>query len=146
MIPKFSKDEANPILNQLDRIAATIQGSHKTWGMPFDTARSLVHALDQTADAIEVAAYGQDSLAVRQEEIVKQASAMPPRTAQVMHRETDESYMETFKTNPDTIQIEADEPYMKLYGTPDQSSTMLHGVSTSGRPLTPHKNDTPSPV
>ena len=139
MIPKFSQDEANPILARLDRIASTIQTSHKTWGMPFDTAKALVNAIDQTADAIEVAAYGQESLAVRQEEIVKQASAMSPRTAQVLQHESDESYMNTFTTNPDTIQIEADESYMRAYGTPDQSSAIIHGVSTSGRPLTPHK-------
>jgi hypothetical protein len=139
MIPKFSKDEANPILARLDRITSTIQANHATWGMPFDTAKSIVNAIDQTADAIEVAAYGQESMALRQEEIVKQASAMPPRTAQVLQHESDESYMNTFTTNPDTIQIEADENYMRAYGTPDQSSAVTHGVSTSGRPLTPHK-------
>ena len=37
----------------------------------------------------------------------------------------------------EVIQREADEPYMKAYGNPDQSSVVQHGKSTSGRPLAP---------
>jgi hypothetical protein len=144
MMPKFAKDSANEALNRLDAAARFIQANHKLWGMPFEAAKGLVNALDQTADEIEVAAFGAESLANRQVEVARLASTA--RQAEVVHREPDEPYMETFKNPMAPIQIEADEPYMKLYGPPDQSSAVIHGVSTSGRPLTPHKNDTPSPV
>lgn len=143
-MPKFAAKDADAILLRLDRIAATIQANHKTWGMPFDTAKAIVNDLDKTADEIETASYGEASLANRQVEVVKQASA--PRTAEVVHKEPDEPYMGTFSNPMKPIQTEADEPYMKAYGPPDQSSAVLHGQSTTGRPLTPHKNDTPSPV
>jgi hypothetical protein len=144
MMPKFAKDDANKILYRLDRVAHVIKAQHKAWGMPFDVAKGLVNAIDATLDEVEIAAFGLESFQNRQVEVLKQASA--PRTAEVVHRETDEPYMETFKNPMAPIQTEADEPYMKAYGPPDQSSAVLHGQSTSGRPLTPHKNDTPSPV
>jgi hypothetical protein len=158
MMPKFAKEDANKALYRLDRAAAMIKANHKTWGMPFETAKSLVNAIDQTLDEIEVAAFGAESLAERQVEVVKQLTAAAQqrqagapaggteRRAEVVHREPDEPYMDTFKNTMAPIQTEADEPYMKAYGMPDQSSDMIHGVSTTGRPLTPHKNDTPSPV
>lgn len=147
MMPKFAKDDANKILFRLDRLARTIQAEHKNWGIPFEVAKPIVNAIDATADEIETAAFGQQSLAERQVEVVKQASSQrQQRQAEVVHREPDEPYMETFKNTMQPIQTEADEPYMKAYGMPDQSSAVLHGDSTSGRPLTPHKNDTPSPV
>ena len=144
MIPKFAKAEAERALGRLDHAARTIQANAKSWGMPFADAKAIVNALDATADEIEVAAFGAESFAERQVEVIKQASS--PRTAEVVHRESDEPYMEAFKNPMAPIQTEADEPYMKAYGPPDQSSAVLHGQSTSGRPLTPHKSDTPSPV
>ncbi len=150
MMPKFAKDEANKILFRLDRLARTIQAEHKSWGIPLEVAKPIVNAIDQTADEIEAAAFGSQSLAERQVEVVKQAAAQrqagTQRQAEVVHREPDEPYMETFKNIMQPIQTEADEPYMKAYGMPDQSSAVLHGDSTTGRPLTPHKNNTPSPV
>lgn len=147
MMPKFAKEDANKILFRLDRAARTIQAQYKAWGMPFEAAKSLVNALDATADDVEIAAFGAESLADRQVEVIKQASApAQQRTAEVVHREPDEPYMEAFKNPMAPVQTEADEPYMKAYGPPDQSSAMLHGKSTTGRPLTPHPNDTPSPV
>ena len=153
MMPKFAKEDANKILFRLDRIAATIRAQHASWGMPMPIAKQIVNALDATADDIEVAAFGAESLADRQVEVLKQASAQAQapaapqqRTAEVVHRETDEPYMEAFKNPMAPVQTEADEPYMKAYGPPDQSSAVLHGKATNGRPLTPHPNDTPSPV
>lgn len=161
MMPKFAKEDANANLNRLDTIARTLQANHKAWGIPFEVARGMVNDLDRTADEIEVAAFGAESFKARQTEIVhsiaaqrqaragqngQPAAAPATRTAEVMHREPDEPYMKTFETNPNTMLTEADEPYMKAYGTPDQSSAVLHGVSVTGRPLTPHKNDSPSPV
>ncbi len=133
-MPKFAAQDANVILSRLDKVAETIQTNYDKWGMDFETAKSLVHELDKTADEIEVAAFGKESFQRRQAEVVR--------------REPDEPYMETFAVNPSPVQIEADEPYMKLYGGPgagDQSSDVIHGQSSTGRPLTPHKNDTPKP-
>jgi hypothetical protein len=153
MMPKFADQEAQNILTRLDRTAGAIRANHKAWGMPFEAARSLVNAIDQTADEIELATYGAESLAKRQVLLVQaikqdaaQRQAGTQRQAEVVHREPDEPYMDAFKNPMAPIQTEADEPYMKAYGPPDQSSAVLHGDSVTGRPLTPHKNDTPSPV
>lgn len=160
MMPKFAKEDANKIMYRLDRLARTIQAEYKSWGLPFEVVKPIVNAIDATADEVEVATFGQESLQQRQVEMAAQivqarragAQGQPAapngtqRTAEVVHREPDEPYMETFKNTMAPIQTEADEPYMKAYGMPDQSSAVLHGNSTSNRPLTPHKNDTPSPV
>jgi hypothetical protein len=137
-MPKFAAENANDILTRLDKVAGVIQANYDKWGMDFETARSLVQDLDKTADEIEIASFGKESFQRRQAEVVR--------------REPDEPYMDTFKVNPEPVQIEADEPYMKLYdlgdpmrGRPDQSSNMLHGISTTDRPLTPHSKDTPKP-
>lgn len=137
-MPKFAAQDANNILTRLDKVAGAIQANYDKWGMDFETARSLVHDLDRTADEIELAAFGKESFVRRQAEVIRQ--------------EPDEPYMRTFEVNPSPVQIEADEPYMKLYnlGDPvrdraDQSSNMLHGISTTNRPLTPHSKDTPKP-
>ena len=135
MMPKFAKEDADRILARLDRISHTIQAQFKTWKMPFDVAKEIVNAVDKTADEVEVAAYGESSLQQRQIEVLKQASG---KTAEVIQQEPDEPYMKTFANPMAPISIESDEPYMKAYGPPDQSSAVLHGESTTGRPLTPH--------
>jgi hypothetical protein len=137
-MPKFAAQDADNILTRLDKVAGAIQANYDKWGMDFETARAIVQDLDKTADEIELATFGKESFTRRQAEVIR--------------REPDEPYMDTFKVNPSPVQIEADEPYMKLYnlgdpvrGRPDQSSDMLHGISTTGRPLTPHSKDTPKP-
>jgi len=155
MMPKFAKDQANEIMFRLDRLAHTIRAQHQAWGIPFEVAKPIVNAIDATADEVEIAAFGKESFLARQAEFLKEIQAKKAagqpnggsqRQAEVVHREPDEPYMETFKNIMQPVQTEADEPYMKAYGMPDQSSAVLHGDSTTGRPLTPHKNDTPSPV
>ena len=137
-MPKFAQQEADQILSSLDRAAGMIQENYEKMGMDFESARALVHDLDKTADEIEVSSFGKESFTKRQAEVVR--------------REPDEPYKDTFNVNPSPVQIEADEPYMKLYNLgdpvrnrPDQSSNMLHGISTTDRPLTPHSKDTPKP-
>ena len=137
-MPKFAAADANAILTRLDKAAGNIQENYEKWGMDFEAAKTLAQELDKTADEIEIAAFGKESFLRRQAEVIR--------------REPDEPYMETFQVNPSPIQIEADEPYMKLYnlgdpirGREDQSSDMLHGISTTNRPLTPHSKDTPKP-
>ncbi len=144
MMPKFSSQDADKILARLDRVASIIKANAPAWGMPQNMATEILHDIDATADDIEIAAFGKESFERRQMEVMKQAAQQ--RQAEVVHRETDEPYMQTFANPMAPIQTEADEPYMKAYGAPDQSSAVLHGQSTTGRPLTPHKNDTPSPV
>lgn len=135
MMPKFASEEADKILARLDRSARTIQANHQQWGMPFEVAKAIVNDLDKTADEIEIATYGEDSFLARQAEVVKQAST--GKTAEVVQAEPDEPYMGTFKNPMAPIQVESDEPYMKAYGPPDQSSAVIHGKSTSGKPLAP---------
>lgn len=131
-MPKFAKREADQILGRLDRLAHNIQTNYESWGMPFDTAKSLVNELDKTADEVEIASFGEDSFARRQVEIVTASM----KTAEVIERNADEPYMDTFKNPMQPRQIEADEPYMKLYGD-DQSSAVHHGQSETGRKLAP---------
>jgi hypothetical protein len=144
-IPKFAAEQANNILSRLDKSAGTIQANYEKWGMSFEVAREICNDLDKSADEIEEATFGKESFVRRQAEVIS-------KTAEVIRREPDEPYMDTFKVNPEPVQIEADEPYMKLYDlgdpnrkTEDQSSNMLHGISTTNRPLTPHSKDTPKP-
>lgn len=121
-MPKFAKEDANQILGRLDRIAHSIQSQHEAWGMPFEAAKELVNDLDKTADEIEVAAFGTESLHKRQ--------------AEVIQREADEPYMQTFENPQSPHQVEADEPYMKAYNS-DDSSAVIHGADESGRKLAP---------
>lgn len=134
MTMKIAKQDANRILGRLDKLAETIQQNHESWGMPFDQAKSLVNELDKTADEIESAAFGTESLQNRQIEIVTGQPAA--KTAQVIQRDGDERYMDTFKNPMQPHQIESDEPYMKLYGD-DQSSAVIHGQAENGRKLAP---------
>jgi hypothetical protein len=129
-MPKFAAQEANTVLSRLDRIAGAIQENYEKWGMDFNTARALAHEIDKTADDIEVASFGKESFQKRQAEVVR--------------REPDEAYMAAFRNPMEPVQVEADEPYMRAYRD-DQSSAVIHGVSTSNRPLTPHSKDTPKP-
>lgn len=129
MNTKFSSQDADRVLARIDRIAATIQEKHASWGMPFEAAKEIVNALDKTADDIEAATFGRESLARRQAEIMG-------KTAKVIQRDADESYMDTFKNPMMPRQIEADEPYMKIY-TDDQSSAVGSGQTTTGRKLAP---------
>ena len=123
-MPKLAAEVANNALTRLDKIAHAIQSNYEAWGMPFDTAKDIVNDLDKTADEIEVSSFGQESFMRRQAEVIRQ--------------DADERYMKGFENPMEPVQLEADEPYMSAYKD-DQSSAVIHGVSTSGRPLTPHK-------
>lgn len=116
--------KANEILGRLDKIAEDIQKNHESWGMPFEQARTLVNEIDTVADAVEVMAFGEGSLQTRQREVL----------AQVIKREGDEPYMQTFEKG-NVVQSDGDEPYMGAYGD-DQSSAVRGGKSTTGAPLT----------
>lgn len=123
-MPKLAAEVANNALTRLDKIAHAIQSNYEAWGMPFNTAKDIVNDLDKTADEIEVSSFGQESFMRRQAEVIRQ--------------DADERYMKGFENPMEPVQLEADEPYMSAYKD-DQSSAVIHGVSTSGRPLTPHK-------
>jgi hypothetical protein len=124
-MPKFAAEAANTVLTRLDKIAGAIQSNYEAWGIPFEAAKALTNDLDKTADEIEIASFGKESF--------------EKRRAEVLQAESDEKYMATFKNPMAPIQVESDEPYMKAYSD-DQSSAVIHGTSTSGRPLAPgHK-------
>lgn len=129
-LTKEASGKVENVLGRLDKMAKFIETHHEKWGMDFDTAKSLVNNIDVVADEVEKLAYGPDSLLRRQVEIVKKA--------EVIERNSDEPYMDTFKNPQQPIQTNADEPYMAAYGPPDQSSAVIHGKSEVGRPLTSH--------
>jgi tetratricopeptide (TPR) repeat protein len=128
-MPKFAGKNADQLLARLDRMASTIQDNHETWGMPFPVAKGLVNDIDKMADEIEEASFGVDSLLTRQTEIIA-------KTAEVIQRDTDEPYMDSFKNPHEPVQTEADEPYMSAYSN-DDSSDVRHGKTDTGRPLAP---------
>jgi hypothetical protein len=123
--------QADRFLARLDRIASVVQANQKKWanGMDFTDAKNLVNAIDKLADDIETATYGTDSLLNRQASEIGHS-----KLAQVLERDSDEGYMDTFKNPQKPIQTAADEPYMKAYGD-DQSSAVHNGKSSTGKPL-----------
>ncbi len=133
-MPKFAEKDADTILVRLDKMASAIQENYEAWGMPFDAARDLVNALDKTADDIEVATFGPESLAARQDEVV--VAAVRAKKAEVLQHDADEKYMNAFGNPMAPVQVESDEPYMSAYKD-DQSSAVNHGKATNGRPLVP---------
>jgi hypothetical protein len=124
---KFAKSDANTILARLDRVAAAIQENHAKWGMGFDVAKELVNDLDKTADEIEKASFGEESLMTRQVEVLKQAK--------VLQQDKDEKYMGTYNAPSAVHQSDRDEKYMSLYDD-DQTQAVVSGKSSVGRPLT----------
>jgi hypothetical protein len=131
MASKLSAEQskqASAILGRLDRIAADIQAGHAAWGMSFDDAKRIVNHLDKIADDVEQSAFGKESMEARQVEILK--------TAKVIQKDSDESFMDTFNRPTAPIQTDADEPYMSAYAD-DQSTSVSTGKSTTGRPLAP---------
>jgi hypothetical protein len=121
-MPKFAAEQANGMLTRLDKIARKIQAEHESWGMPFALAKAIVNDLDRTADEIEVVAFGKESFEKRQ--------------AEVILKNPDEPYMDTFGNPMAPVQTDADEPYMRAYAD-DQSSAVNHGKAENGRPLAP---------
>lgn len=125
---KFAKEDANRILSRLDKMAGAIQANYEQWGMPFEVAKGLVQGLDRTADEIESATFGPQSLANRQISVLKEAK--------VIQQDSDEGYMATFNAPMAPHQADSDEPYMGQFKD-DQSQAVATGKSTTGRPLAP---------
>jgi hypothetical protein len=123
-----TKKEAASILSRLDRIAGVIQENCESWGMPFEAAKGIVNALDETADKIEKSAFGEDHFAQRQVNVLKQAK--------VIQQDSDEDYMGTFDAPSAPKQTDSDEAYMSLFQD-DQTQAVAAGKSTTGRPLAP---------
>lgn len=148
---KFNATAAKIMLNRLDRISSDIQTEYKAWGIPEEKAKAIVLALDKTADEIEGSSFGEESFRFRQAETafgleeacklhnvsLTAAREYLTRQAQVIQRDPDEGYMNTFSNPQEPIQTDADEGYMRAYGAPDQSSVVQHGKTTTGRPLAP---------
>jgi hypothetical protein len=128
MTVKFAKEQANDILSRLDKIAGFVQENHKKWGLDFETAKAIVNDLDRTADEIEGATYGEESLARRQIEVLK--------AAKVIQQDSDEKYMGTFNAPTAPHQTDSDEPYMGQFKD-DQTQGVQTGKAENGRPLAP---------
>jgi hypothetical protein len=119
---KLAAENAEKALARIDHIAGQIQKKYASMGLSFETAKALVNDLDRVADEIEVGSFGKESFVRRQAEVVQ--------------RDADEPYMETFRSPMAPKQTDADEPYMSAYKD-DQTSAVNHGESTTGRPLAP---------
>jgi hypothetical protein len=142
------KKQANTMLNRLDKMAKDIQANAQQWGIPFKYARALVNGLDKTADELEAVTFGADSLQHRQAELAFKDPALAKaakaalgdetyaKAAAVLQRDSDETYMDTFKNPMKPIETDADEPYMSAYSD-DQSEAVGEGTSSSGRDLAP---------
>lgn len=122
------KKQASELLGRLDRIASEIQANHASWGMSFADAKALVNGLDKVADDLERGTFGDVSLQRRQVEILK--------SAKVIQKDSDESYMDTFNSPSKPHQTDGDEPYMSAYAD-DDTAGVNAGKSTTGRPLAP---------
>ena len=129
---ELKQAQADHFLARLDRMASTVQEKHEQWGMPLATAKEFVNGLDKLADEFEKAAYGEQSLTIRQASIVLGTE----KTAEVIQRDSDEKYMDTFSNPQKPIQTEADEPYMAAYKS-DDSSGVQNGSAGNGRKLAP---------
>jgi hypothetical protein len=127
-LSKEAKAKVDNVLGRLDKMAVVVQENHAKWGMNFDVAKALVNDIDKVADEVELLAYGPESLVRRQVEVLK--------TAEVISRNPDEPYMDTFGNPQQPRQTNADEPYMSAYKS-DDSSAVHHGKSTTGQPLAP---------
>jgi len=119
----MNKQAANNVLGRIDRLAGHIQTNHAKLGMSFDDAKGLVNELDKTADEVELLAFGEESLQRRQ--------------AEVIQRDSDEPYMDTFNAPTAPVQTDADEPYMDAF-VDDQSEAVDEGKDETGRELTPN--------
>ncbi len=117
MSEKFSKEFVELILTRLDRIAGALQES-KTIDAGLQS--SVVAALDKTADAIEITAFGRASFDARR--------------AKVIQRDKDEPYMDTFNSPTAPIKTDKDEHYMNQFKD-DQSVAVQMAKTTTGKPL-----------
>jgi hypothetical protein len=149
-LSKEQKTSANEILASFDQLTQSIQDNHQKWGMSFDAAKQLVNHLDRTADATEVLIYGPDSLRSRQAEIAVQSDAFVKdvvseglitrrdiaKAAEVLQRDSDEPYMDTFDNSMEPLETDSDEPYMSAFDD-DQSSAVYNGKDENGRALAP---------
>jgi hypothetical protein len=144
------KTAANQTLQNIDQLARWVQDGHKKLGMSFTAAKHLVNHLDRIADSVESLVYGQGSLRARQAEVALESEsftrgvlsegllsrAQMAKAAQVLQRDSDEPYMDTFKNPMSPIETDSDEPYMAAYGD-DQSSAVIEAEDDTGRELAP---------
>ena len=86
------------ILSRLDRTASTIEDLKKGKKIDIKAANELIKNIDSFADKLELAAYGEKNLQLRQ--------------AKVLQQDSDEPYMKTYDNPNKVIQSDADEPYM----------------------------------
>jgi len=128
MTIKFAKEDANRTLSRLDKMAEMVMSDYKKWGMPKEAAKVLVNGLDRTADELEAAVFGPESLERRQINVLK--------AAKVIQQDSDEKYMGTFNAPMAPLQTDADEGYMSQFAD-DQSQAVQSGKSSTGRPLAP---------
>lgn len=94
----MDKQTANQILSSLDRSANTIDELSNAGKIDPKVAAEISANIDRAADKIEIAAFGEKNLAVRQ--------------AKVLQRDPDEKFMDTYDNPNKVLQSDADEKFM----------------------------------
>lgn len=113
---------ASQVLETFDKMADYVQANYTKLGMSHADAKRVVNALDRTADKFEVATLGEESFAARQ--------------AEVLERDSEEPYVQTFEAPTRVHQSDKDEPYMGLFND-DQTTAVGTGKSEAGKPIAP---------
>ncbi len=98
---QLNKKVASQVLASLDSTGNEIEGLAKAGLIDPKIAAELLHNIDTTADRIQVAAYGAESL-----------EAYKGKVAKVIKQDSDEPYMKTFENPQKPLQTDSDEPYM----------------------------------
>lgn len=99
------KQLANKILSTLDDTANKIDQLSKTGKLDRKLASEIVNNIDSFSDKFQVYAFGPESL-------IKHKA----KVAEVIQRDSDEKYMDTFDNVQKVIKSDADEKYMHHTG------------------------------
>lgn len=100
---RMDKQAAKTIINMLEETASSVEQSSSKLNPQLATvAGQIVRDLDLASDRIEIAAFGKE--------------AFEKRRAEVLQRDKDEPWMDTFENVQKPIITEKDEPYMHESG------------------------------
>lgn len=92
------KNQAEQILDTLDRTATQIDALAKSGKLDPRVAAALTKELDSFSDRYHIAAFGEEHFRAHQ--------------AKVLKRDSDEPYMDTFNNVQKPVKTDSDEPYM----------------------------------
>lgn len=97
----IDKKIAAKVLDTLDSTGNMVESLLKAGHLDPRVASELIRNIDSSADRIQTAAFGGESL-----------EAYKAKVAKVIKRDPDEKFMETFQNPQKPLKTDADEPYM----------------------------------